>query len=137
MSYAISGALQSAVYDRLAGDADLSALVGDDIYDGIPTGAVPSLYVSLGEETVTDRSDTGTGGAWHDFTVAVVTQANGFAEAKAVGGVISDALLAGGLTLSRGHVVGIWFRAAEARRVQKSDLRRIDLRFRAQVLDNS
>ena len=137
MSYGVSLALQGAVYVALRDDTALTALVGEDIYDGMPTGTVPSLYVSLGEETVTDRSDATDGGAWHDFVVSVVTEANGFAQAKEVAGAVSDALLGGPLTLARGHLVGIWFRQAVARRVQKSGLRRIDLRFRAQVQDNS
>lgn len=137
MSYGNSLALQGAVYVALRDDPALAGLVGQDIYDGIPTGQVPSLYVSLGEETVIDRSDGTDGGAWHDFVVSVVTDANGFAQAKEVAGVISDVLLDGGLTLARGHLVGIWFRQAVARRVQKSGLRRIDLRFRAQIQNKS
>ena len=137
MSYGVSLALQGAVYQALRDDPALGALVGDDIYDGMPTGQVPSLYVSLGEEKVIDRSDGTDGGAWHDFIISVVTDANGFAQAKDAAGAVSDVLLSGGLTLARGHLVGIWFRQAVARRVQKSGLRRIDLRFRAQVQDNS
>ena len=98
---------------------------------------MPSVYGSRGEETVTDRSDADGFGAWHDFVVSVGTDANGFAEAKEAAGVVSDVLTGGGLVLARGYLVGIWFRQAVARRVQKSGLRRIDLRFRAQVQDNS
>ena len=57
MSYAMSGALQAAVFNALATDAALTALVGTDIYDAVPTGAVPETYVSLGRERVQDASD--------------------------------------------------------------------------------
>ncbi|MBU0642514.1 MAG: DUF3168 domain-containing protein, partial [Alphaproteobacteria bacterium] len=40
------------------------------------------------------------------------------------------------LTLSRGSLVGLYFVSAKARRVQDSDVRRIDLKFRARVEDN-
>ena len=135
MSYATSAALQSALYDRLIGDPAVTALVGANIYDGIPAGTIPPLYISLGEEVVTDRSDKDAAGAQHDMTLTIVTQANGFATAKVLAAAVSDALLASPLTPERGHVSGLWFRGATAKRVQKSGTRRIDLRFRAQIHD--
>ncbi|QFU08261.1 hypothetical protein PARPLA_02859 [Rhodobacteraceae bacterium THAF1] len=135
MSYATASALQAALYDRLTGDVAVTGLVGTDIYDGIPAGTIPPLYLSLGEETVADRSDKDGPGARHDVTLTIVTQANGFATAKALAGAVSDALLATPLILSRGHLAGLWFRGATAKRVQKSGTRRIDLRFRAQIHD--
>ena len=48
MSYAVSAALQEAVFQQLAGDVALGALVGSAIYDALPPGALPSLYVTLG-----------------------------------------------------------------------------------------
>ena len=45
MSYAVSGALQAAVFAALSGDAALAALVGSAIYDAVPAGTVPDLYV--------------------------------------------------------------------------------------------
>src|SRR6056297_9598 len=47
MSYGVAAALQQAVFERLRGDAALEALVGDAIYDAVPNGAVPPLYVTL------------------------------------------------------------------------------------------
>ena len=49
---------------------------------------------------------------------------------------ISDVLVDADLTLSRGSLVGLYFVSAKARRVQDSDVRRIDLKFRARVEDN-
>ena len=47
MSYALSTALQSAVYQALADDVALFAIVGDAIYDALPVGALPPMYVGL------------------------------------------------------------------------------------------
>ncbi len=135
MSYAMSAALQSAVYDRLIGNAALGALVGDDIFDALPPGPLPGLYVTLGAETVRDASD-GTGhGAWHDLTVAVVTDAAGFHMAKTVAAAASDALIDAGLVLSRGRLVSLNFRRARARR-ESGGRRRIDMTFRARVAED-
>ncbi|MDF1716419.1 MAG: DUF3168 domain-containing protein [Antarcticimicrobium sp.] len=136
MSYAMAAPLQAAVYQLLSGDAALAALVGGAIYDGLPAGALPETYVSLGAETVRDRSDREGAGALHRFTVSVISEAQGFAAAKqaaaAVGAVLVDATPA----LSRGRVVGIWFERAQARRTGSAgQIRRIDLKFRARVED--
>lgn len=136
MSYGVSAALQAAVYQRLAGDAALAALVGAAIYDVVPAGQLPTTYVSLGPEDVTDRSDKTGRGAEHRFTVSVVTEAAGFQTAKAAAGAVSDALLPGGMVLTRGRLVAIEFLKAQARRVRAGDVRRIDLTFRARVEDD-
>lgn len=134
MSYAVSGALQAAIYGALQGDATLTGLVGSAIYDAPPSGALPGLYVTLGAERVRDASDGSGAGAWHDLTIAVVTGAAGFSAAKAVAGAVSDLLHQADLPLVRGRLVSLRFRRAEARR-ESSGLRRIDLTFRARVED--
>ena len=135
MSYAVAAALQEAVYQRLAGDAALGALVGGAIYDALPGGPLPDTYVTLGPEDARARGD-GTGdGAWHRLTVSVVTTATGFHGAKQVAAAISDALSAEGLSLSRGRLAGLQFYRARARREGTGAVRRIDLTFRARVDD--
>ena len=137
MSYAMAGALQAAVYQHLREDPGVSALVGDAIYDVVPAGDLPDVYVALGPETVRDSSDAECAGAEHRFTVSVVTDLAGFAVAKDVAGTVSDALSGARPNLSRGRVVGLWFERAQARRAGKAGrVRRIDLRFRARVEDN-
>ncbi|SEK72665.1 Protein of unknown function [Roseovarius nanhaiticus] len=133
MSYGGSAALQSAVYGQLMGDPDLSALVGGAIYDAPPAGTLPPLYVTLGPEDVRDRSDATGGGAWHRFTVSVMSDAAGFAAAKAAAAAVSDALSDAELSLDRGHLAGLHFYRARARR--DGALRRIDLTFRARISD--
>ncbi|WP_375262527.1 DUF3168 domain-containing protein [Palleronia sp.] len=137
MSYAVASALQEAVYERLTFDANVYDLVQGAVYDGVPAGTVPPLFISLGEEKVTDRSDADGYGALHEVVVSVVSSANGFQSAKRVAGAVSDALLGAPLVLGRGYLVGIWFRGAEARRITRSGTRRIDMRFRAQIQDSS
>jgi len=135
MSYGVAPALQAAVYQRLAADAALAALVGPAIYDALPPGILPPLYVVIGPEVVRDRSDMTGHGAEHDFTVSVVTEAAGFASAKAAAAAVSDALVDAPLTLSRGQLVGLAFWRAQAARVGAGDQRQINLTFRARVDD--
>jgi hypothetical protein len=135
MSYGVGAALQAAVYQRLVADGAVDALVSGAIYDSIPPGTVPGTYVSLGPEDVRDASDQIGRGAVHEFSVSVVTDQAGFQGAKAVAGAVSDALTGAPLALARGRLVGLWFLSARARRVEKADVRRIDLTFRARVED--
>ncbi|MDU8911069.1 DUF3168 domain-containing protein [Aestuariicoccus sp. MJ-SS9] len=134
MTYAFSAPLQEAVYQALAGDAALVAIVGANVFDAMPGGPLPPLYAMLGPERVKDASDlTGTA-AWHDFAVSVVTDGAGFHTAKQAA-AISDALHDADLALSRGRLVGLRFVSAQAKR-ESGGLRRIDLTFRARVEDN-
>jgi hypothetical protein len=135
MSYGVSAALQSAVFQALSNDAVLDGYVSGAIYDAAPSGTVPSLYVSLGPEDVTDASDQTGHGARHGFIVSVVADTAGFLTAKEIAAVISDVLVDADLTLTRGTLIGLYFVSAKARRVQDSDVRRIDIRFMARVQD--
>ncbi|MEL6915568.1 MAG: DUF3168 domain-containing protein [Pseudomonadota bacterium] len=133
MSFAASGGLQAAVYTALTGDAALTGLVGSDIYDALPTGTVPALYVSLGPEEASDASSKTGRGARHDFSVSVVTDTSGFQAAKDVASAICDVLVDADLPLARGNLVGLWFLKAKAARSGDGDVRRIDLTFRARI----
>lgn len=135
MSYAIASALQAAVFARLQGDAALSAIVDTEIYDALPTGALPPIYVALGPEAAKDAGSVDGAGAWHRFVVSVVTSKSGFQTAKEAAAAISDALHGADLSLSRGSLVGLWFEKAKAAR-ERRGLRRVDLTFRARVEDN-
>ncbi len=135
MSYAVSGPLQAAVFQALRDDASLTAAVGESVFDALPSGAVPPLYVALGPEKVRDASDMTGGGAVHEMTISVVTDSAGFATAKGVAGMVSDALVDTDLTLTRGSLVNLSFYKAVAARVGTGDTRRIDLIFRARVCD--
>lgn len=136
MSYGTSLALQKAIYQRLTADSTLAALVGTAIFDVVPPGFSGATYVALGPEDVRDAGDATGGGALHEITVSVVSDAAGFATVKEVAAAISDCLVDASLILSRGHLISLIFYRAKARRVQDADMRRIDLRFRARVEDS-
>lgn len=137
MSYAAAAALQAAVFQKLSADSDLGALVGSAIYDALPVGSLPATYVTLGPEDARDRSDKSGGGAWHRFTVSVITESEGFYTAKQVAAAINDTLVGADLSLSRGRLAGLHFYRARARREGTGDMRRIDLTFRARVDDTA
>jgi hypothetical protein len=134
MSYANAAALQAAVYQHLISDAAVSARVGAEIYDSLPSGPLPALYVTLGSERARDASDGSGTGAWHDLTVAVITDQSGFQAAKEVAVAISDALQDAPLRLARGRLVGLQFLRAQAKR-ESNTLRRVEMTFRARVED--
>jgi hypothetical protein len=131
MSYGITAALQTAVYNALYADAEVASLSGGAIYDALPRGSVPPLYVALGPENVRDASDKTGAGAVHDFPVTVVSEAAGFAGAKALAAAISDVLTGADLPLTRGRLVRMGFLRARARRIDGA--REIEVWFRARV----
>jgi uncharacterized protein DUF3168 len=135
MSYAQGGALQAAVFAVVSGDAWVQALIGGNVFDAPPGGALPQTYVVLGEEDARGRRNGSVEAALHEFTVTVISDATGFALAKAVGEAVSDALLGASLVLARGRVVDLAFLRAQARRGKSPESRRVDLRFRAWVED--
>ena len=71
MSYGVASALQTAVYQQLINDPGLGALVGTSIFDALPSGTLPPLYIVIGAEEVRDASDKTGGGALHEFTVTI------------------------------------------------------------------
>lgn len=136
MSYAMSSALQSAIFAALSTDGALAGVVGTAIYDALPTGTVPDLYVALGPEQVQIADDKTGSGAVHLLTVSVVTEAPGFAAAKTAAGMVCDVLHEAPLVLSRGRLVSLRFREARAAKIDKGTGRKIDLTFRARVEDD-
>jgi hypothetical protein len=136
MSYANALALQSAVYQHLSADALVQSHVGGAIYDAIPAGSPPDLYISLGSDTARNASDKTGHGAWHNFSVSVMSTTPGFATAKTVAAAICDALIDADLTLNRGHLVSLTFDRARATRIDANNGRQIELRFRARICDS-
>jgi hypothetical protein len=135
MSYGVAQALQAAVYQRLSSSPALAGVVGSAIFDALPGGILPPIYVTLGPEAARDRSDKDGRAAEHDFTVSVVTETAGFASAKAAAAAISDALIDAELTLTRGTLIYLNFLRATAARIGTGDQRQINLIFRARVDD--
>ncbi len=135
MSYAMSAALQEAIYLQLTTDAGVIAALGTDVFDAMPTGSLPTIYAVLGSEEVLDRSDVSGGGALHRLSVSIFTSSAGFVLAKEAAAAISDALVDASLVLGRGRLVGIWFERATAQRLDDGG-RSIILRFAARVEDD-
>lgn len=135
MTYAISAALQTAIYTRLTADTTLATLVGTAIYDAVPAGNLPPIYVVLGAEDVRDASDKTGAGADHALKIDVLSEASGFATAKQAAGAICDALLNAPLPLTRGTLVGLTFTKARVTRTGSGAMRQITLIFRARVDD--
>ena len=136
MSYALSGVLQTSVYQTLIGDPALQALIGTAIYDAVPSGVLPSTYVTLGPENATARTDRSGGATVHDFVVSVHTEDGGFQSIKDVAAAISDALVDAPLVMSRGSLSTLDFLRAKARRTSSGQMRQVDLWFRARVEDD-
>lgn len=129
MSYGSAAALQTAVFQRLAGEP---ALAGVAIYDAVPPSPA-GTFVLVGPEEVRDASDKSGAGAEHQLTISVISDGTGFLAAKLVATAVSDALVGAALTLSRGQLVSLLFLRASARRIDEGEVRRIDLVFRARI----
>jgi len=136
MSYAVAAALQAGVYQILRDDAGVGDLVGNKIYDAVPKGRLPDLYIALGPEKALDASDKTGRGAWHEFAVSVISDDAGFQGAKEVSAAVCDALIDADMALERGRLVALNFKRAQAQR-EKAGRRRVDLIFRARVEDDA
>ena len=136
MTYAVSSALQEAIFDLLRNDAGLAAFAGEAIFDQAPAGPLPDLYVTLGEENVRDASDRSGTGSRHLLTVEVTTDSAGFRRAKQAAGAVCDALQDARPSLTRGRLVTLRFDRATARRRDRGETRQIVLRFHARVADD-
>lgn len=126
-------ALHRAIYAILANDTDISAIIGGHIYDALPAGPLPEVFISLGAEVMTDRSDKTGGGSEHEFVISVITTQPGFLRAKDVAAAIGRALLEDAPAFGDLPVVYLNFTRADARRDTDTQTRRIDLRFRARI----
>jgi Protein of unknown function (DUF3168) len=134
VTYALSAALQAAVYQRLAGNDVLAGMIGDRIYDApleARPGETPPDHVTLGEEAVRPDDTKTSTGAVHDFSVTVHSARDGFDAAKRIAAAVCEALVDAPLALAEGHLVALRFLRARADRGRAPEKRRISLRFRA------
>ncbi|MFV0409552.1 MAG: DUF3168 domain-containing protein [Paracoccus sp. (in: a-proteobacteria)] len=134
MGYLASAALQTAVYQHLCDTSTVTNLVGDAIFDALPIEAPGGVYVSLGPEEVLGLPDSGGGAMRHEFVISVLSGGDGgagFGAVKAVASAVCTALEGADLVTETGHVAGLWFLRARAKRVENSAERRVDLTFRA------
>ncbi|AEM40495.1 DUF3168 domain-containing protein [Ketogulonicigenium vulgare] len=121
-------ALQQALYTRLT-----AALDGVDIYDALPSGPVPALYVALGPEEVEDLSTHEGALTIHEVKISVIATGGGFGSAKTITTAITEALAAP-LTLPSFTASPAQFLRASAKGTSASGAeRRIDLFFRIRI----
>lgn len=133
MSYGAAAALQTAIYQTLSSDAVVTSLVGPDIYDAVPGGKVPDLFVGLGVEDAVAKADADGTLTRHRVTVSVYSDTAGFQPAKQVAEAVCDALDGTLPVLTRGRLLSLRFDRAKARRTAQNRKRRIDLRFVALI----
>lgn len=133
MSYMHSASLQKALYSALTSSSELNGLISGHVFDAMPSGTLPDLFVSLGAETVQDISDKTAMASLHDVTISVITTYSGFLEAKIVASAIGKVLLSHGIELDQAHLTYLNFQRANARRDTDSQTRRIDMVFRARI----
>ena len=133
MSYGAAAALQQAVYQALLADAEVMAQSGGAIYDAVPSGLVPPLYLSLGAEDASSRYDGDGAIARHRVTVSVISDAAGFQSAKLLAAAVCAVLDGAAPPLDHGQILDLHFEQARARRAGRNRKRRIDLRFAALV----
>lgn len=134
MSYQLAGALQSALYSQLSSDDGVAALVGDAVYDAVPAGTLPETYVLLGDEDAKAVADPEGEDTLHEFTLSIISSAQGFLTAKTVAAAIGKALELSPMALPEGRVVWLRFRKAKAHRT--AEIRQIDLKYRAYLAAN-
>ncbi|MYZ50468.1 DUF3168 domain-containing protein [Propylenella binzhouense] len=126
-------ALQAAAFAALAGDAALAGLLGGArIHDSVPRNA-PAPYVHLDEAILRDWSTGSEAGAEVRFAIAVITPADGRAQAFAIAERIRALLHDAPLALDGHRLVNLRHQATETKKVRDRTLRRADLTFRAVI----
>lgn len=123
--------LQKAIYQALAADAALTALLGGaKVYDAVPQSA-KFPYVALGRASMRDWSTGTEEGREHSIVLDVWSRAAGTREAQEIVAAIEDALAGVPLALAGHHLVNLRFDAAEFRREGNGETVHGLVRFRA------
>ena len=103
--------LQAAIFAALAGDDQLTAILGTDtrttpprakVYDTIPSGT-PAPYVVIGDETAIDAGASLKDGQEHTLTLHVWTEDQSSRSCKAIQARVRAVLHEARLTLSAGR----------------------------------
>ncbi|MDP3526524.1 MAG: DUF3168 domain-containing protein [Hoeflea sp.] len=126
-----ANALQKAVVERLAGDPDVTAIVGAGrIFDRQITRAEPP-YLVLGEMTTTDFSTGDGAGSEHRFEIEAWSKDNGRRQTAALADAVCAALHDADLALDGAVLINLRHERTVSRRAPKSGLHVARLRFRA------
>lgn len=112
MSGADAWALQAAIFNALAADAALTALLGGPrIHDRVPAGAVLP-YVTLGDGIATDWSTGTETGTEHLLRLHVWVRDGGRKAVRDIAAAIHAVLHEADLPLAAGHLVNLRFTTA-------------------------
>lgn len=124
-------ALRAAIYDVLARDAGLAAVLGGArIYDEPPRG-VAFPYVTLGEARLTDMSSDGGMTQEHQLTLHAWSRKGGHREAHLIAGTLLQALDDAPLSPDGHRLVNLRFSVADIRRESDGRTYHALVRFRA------
>ena len=140
MTYALAWPLQEGLYSLLTTDPGCTAQLGGRVYETPPPfgpdAAAEGVYLTLGDEEARDWSTSSDQGSEHFVRLDIHAARQSYAEAKAAAAAVSDAVLAGTLSMTRGRLISARFVDAKTDRDEAGQLRRIELRFR-QVLEDT
>lgn len=124
-------ALRAALFQRLAADAALGALLGGPkIYDEPPRAAVPP-YVALGRVETSDVAGDGAALDEHLISLEVFSREGGLAEALKAADRVVRLLDGAGLSLDGFRLANLAWRFTSADRAATGGLRRAEVAFRA------
>lgn len=131
MTRLFSDHLQTAIFQSLQTGAEGRSFESADVFDAPPSDALPDVYILIGQERVTDRSDITGGAALHEIELRILSVHESFATAKEVASDVCEVLTEGSLSLASGKLCRLQFRTARAGLARGSDQRLIILKFRA------
>lgn len=122
--------LQKAVFDALAGEAALTALVGQRIHDHAPAN-VAFPYITFGRTSLYDWSTGTESGTEQLFTLHVWSKAKGRKEVLEIMEIARARLADAALALDEHHLVNLRLQFSEARHDEDLSVYHGLLRFRA------
>jgi len=126
----ISFALQQAIFAALSASSDLTALVGNRLFDFVPPdSAFP--YVVLGDGGESDWSTSTENGTEHAIQIDVWSREPGHKEAKQIADVIRAALNNTALSVSGATLIDIRHLTTDFSREPDGQTFRARLQFRA------
>ena len=128
------GALQTAIYAVLTGDAALTAIIGSDgVHDRL-LNRTDMPYLIVGEMAASDYGTDGDGGQEIQIVIEAWSSGAGHAEAQDMAGLVRGLLDDAALTLGDGFtLVSLLHRKTRLRRETKTRLHYAEMTFRAVV----
>jgi hypothetical protein len=126
-----ASALQKAIFERLSGDAALTALLGPD---GVTDRLLARARLPLVAIRAIDSTDRSTGTDMdeeHAVVLEVWSDAAGHLETQAIAAAVKVALHDADLTLDGHHLVSLLHRTTRLSRDSKTRFHRAEMRFRA------